>query len=90
MNDRTTLDPYSTPHSNLLHVIERYHVTDGGRTLQVDFTVDDPKAFTMPWSGIAHDRKARGDYEEFVCAENNMNIWTGKTYPVPAAGKADF
>jgi hypothetical protein len=90
MNDRTVLDAYSTPHSSALHVIERYHVTDRGRTLDVDFTVDDPGAFTTPWSGIAHYRRARGGYEEFICAENNMNIWTGKTYPVPAADHPDF
>jgi hypothetical protein len=56
----------------------------------VDFTVDDPNTFNMPWSGVAHYRRSRGGYEEFVCAENNMNIWTGKSYPIPIASVADF
>jgi hypothetical protein len=90
LNDRTTLDNYNTPHSDALHVVERYHVVDGGRTLQVDFTVDDPGAFNTPWSGIAHYRRARGAYEEFICAENNTDIWTGKSYPIPIAATPDF
>ena len=90
LNDRTTLDPYGTPHSDAIHVVERYHLVDGGNALQVDFTVDDPKAFNMPWSGIVHYRHSRDSYEEFVCAENNIDIKTGKPYPVPIAAKPDF
>jgi hypothetical protein len=90
LNDQTTLDTYNTPHSDALHVVERYHLVDSGRTLQVDFTVDDPVAFNMQWSGIAHYRRSRGAYEEFVCAENNTNIWTGKSYPIPIAATSDF
>jgi hypothetical protein len=90
LDDRAPIDHYGTPHSDAIHVTERYHVTDGGRTLQVDFAVEDPKAFNMPWSGIAHYRRARAGYEEFVCAENNLNIWTGKSYAIPTAAKPDF
>jgi hypothetical protein len=90
LNDLTTLDNYNTPHSDVLHVVEHYHVVDGGRTLQVDFKVDDPKAFNLPWSAIVHYRRSRGANEEFVCAENNANIWTGKSYPIPIATTADF
>jgi hypothetical protein len=32
----------------------------------------------------------RGEYEGFVCAENNANIWTGKSYPIPIAAIPDF
>lgn len=90
LNGSAPIDHYGTPHTDALHVVERYHVTDGGRTLQVDFTVDDPGAFNMAWSGIAHYRRSRAGYEEFVCAENNTNIWTGKSYPIPIASTADF
>jgi hypothetical protein len=84
-----TLDLYSTPQTDEIHVIERYHVVDGGKTLQVDFTVDDPKAFNMPWSATVHYRKGRG-FEEVVCAENNLDVNTGKLYPMPVADKFDF
>ena len=90
LNERTTVDPYNTPHSDQLHVVERYHLVDGGKTLQVDFTVDDPKVFNMPWSGIVHYRHSRDSYEEVVCAENDIDIRTGKPYPIPIAAKPDF
>jgi hypothetical protein len=90
LNDKTVLDLYSTPHSDAIHVVERYHIADGGKTLQVDFTVDDPKAFNMPWSAIVHYRQGRGLLEEIVCAENNVDVTTGKLYPIPIAAKPDF
>jgi hypothetical protein len=42
------------------------------------------------WSGVAHYRRSRAGYNEFVCAENNANIWTGKSYPIPVAKSSDF
>jgi hypothetical protein len=90
LNDKTMIDLYSTPHSDAIHVVERYHVVEGGKTLQVDFTVDDSKAFNMPWSATVHYRKARGGIEEIVCAENNIDVTTGKLYAIPIAAKPDF
>jgi len=90
LNDHTVTDLYSTPHSDAIHVVERYHVVDGGKTLQVDFTVDDPKAFNMPWSAVVHYRRAQQPFQEIICAENNTDINTGKLYPIPIAAKPDF
>src|SRR5690242_13133563 len=90
LNDLAPIDHYGTPHSDSIHVVERYRVVDGGKSLQVDFTVDDPTAFNTAWSGIAHYRKSRAGFEEFICAENNKNIWTGKSYAIPAAEKPEF
>ena len=89
LNDKTVVDLYSTPHSYAIHVIERYHVVNEGKTLQVDFTVDDAKAFNMPWSATVHYRRGRG-FEEVVCAENNLDVTTGKLYAIPIADRADF
>jgi hypothetical protein len=89
LNDKTVIDLYSTPHSDAIRVVERYHVVDGGKTLQVDFTVDDSKAFNMPWSATVHYRKSRG-FEEIACAENNVDVTTGKLYAIPIAAKPDF
>ena len=90
LNDKTMIDLYSTPHSDAIHVIERYHVVDGGKTLQVDFTVDDPKAFNMPWSASVHYRRSRGPFDEIACAENNIDVTTRNLYPIPIAAKPDF
>jgi hypothetical protein len=87
LNDRTTTDWYHTPHTEELHVVERYRIVDGGNTLEVRFTVTDPGAFTVPWSAVVHYRKLGEDahFDEVVCAENNKDASTGLDYPVPIA-----
>src|SRR6202030_2200190 len=50
MNDKTFVDNYGTPHTTQLHVAERFRMIDGGKTLEVNIKVDDPGAFTMPWT----------------------------------------
>ncbi|HEX3487228.1 MAG TPA: hypothetical protein VHT51_19385 [Micropepsaceae bacterium] len=49
---RTVVDNYQTPHTDRLHTIERFHMIDGGKTLEVNLHVEDPGAFTMPWNAI--------------------------------------
>ena len=52
-NDKTWLDNAGRPHSNALHVIERYHRVDA-KHLEMTIIVDDPKYYTKPW--VALDR----------------------------------
>jgi hypothetical protein len=49
-NDRTFVDGYRTPHTTQLNVVERFKITDGGKTLDVSFTADDPATFYKPWA----------------------------------------
>jgi hypothetical protein len=56
LDDRTFIDGFGTPHTKELHVIERFHLIDGGETLEVNVHVDDPGAFTMPWDAIQRYR----------------------------------
>jgi hypothetical protein len=42
LNTKTFVDSYRTPHSEKLHVVERWHLIDGGNMLEVNITVDDP------------------------------------------------
>ena len=89
MNDQTWIDNYRTPHSAKLHVVERFHIVDGGKTLQVDLQVEDPGAFTTPWNAVQrYDRVQQGALAEFPCAENNLNF--GDLDPMPVAAKPDF
>ena len=48
MDERTWLDNAGNPHSNEMHVEERYHRVDEN-TLELTVTIDDPKAYTKPW-----------------------------------------
>lgn len=92
LDPRSWVDGFGTPHTDKLHVVERYHLRNP-ETLEVLFTVEDPGAFTMPWSAIAtyrKDRSTSAPYTELVCAENNLDASTGKLYPIPMAHTPDF
>jgi hypothetical protein len=91
LSDDTFIDNYRTPHTTALHVVERFQLTDGGKTIQVSIRVEDPGAFNMPWS--ARQTYHRGPEEpilETICAENNSVIFDAAVSPIPQAGKADF
>src|SRR5215813_9620509 len=45
MNDKSFIDNYLTPHTTKLHVVERFRIIDGGKTLQASITVDDVPRF---------------------------------------------
>jgi hypothetical protein len=84
------IDNYRTPHTDRLHVVERFKLT-GGDKLEVLITVDDPGAFTMPWSAIQRFRRVQeGRMEEAICAENNVNPFDFGVVPTPQADKPDF
>ena len=65
LNEKTTIDGFHTPHTKQLHVVERFHLIDGGRTLEVNIHVEDPGAFTMPWNAIQRYRLRGDSVQEF-------------------------
>src|SRR6202171_1114000 len=87
LNDKTFVDNYRTPHTEKLHVGERYKLIDGGKTLQVTFRVEDPDTFYQPWSAIGKLRRVQMPMHEEACAENNQNLFD---YHIPVANKPDF
>ncbi len=91
LSDKSTLDDYGTPHTTQLHVVERFKMIEGGKTLQASFTVDDPGAFNAAWSGITlyHRSPAALPLTEEPCAENNLDH-PGNSFAIPIAEKADF
>jgi hypothetical protein len=97
-NNRTQIDRFGTPHSDQIHVIERYKISPDRKSMEVRFTVDDPGAFTTSWSGRARFAARRPNWEEEVCAENNRFVGkvtvAGKIFtnevPTPTSDKPDF
>jgi hypothetical protein len=57
LDDRTWVDGFGTPHTKQLHVIERFHLIEGGNVLEVNLHIEDPGAFTMPWDAIQRFRQ---------------------------------
>ena len=87
----TYVDNYQTPHSEQLNVIERFHMIDQGKTLEVNVHVEDPGAFTTPWNAIQRYRRVdRAPLSEVVCAENNGDHFHHGLEPIPQADKSDF
>jgi hypothetical protein len=90
LSDDTYIDNYRTPHTTQLHVIERFQLTEGGKTLQVTIRVEDPGAFNMPWSARQTFHRTRaGAMEEAVCAENNI-AFDASVSEIPKADRPDF
>jgi hypothetical protein len=88
---RSFVDNYRTPHTEALHVVERFKLADGAKALEVLVTVDDAGAFTMPWSAIQRFRRVQNAaWDEAICAENNINPFTFGTVPIPQADNPDF
>jgi hypothetical protein len=75
------VDPFGTPHTEQLHVVERYRMIsdNAGKGLEVTFRVEDPGAFTMPWKGMVVYRQVPRNtgFEEVICAENNRSFDDG-------------
>jgi hypothetical protein len=90
LSDDTYVDNYRTPHTTQLHVVERFRVTDGGKTLLVTIDVDDPGTFNTPWSARQTYRRTRaGGLEEAICAENNI-AFDASVSEIPQAAMPDF
>lgn len=72
-NDKTVLDAFGNPHSDALHLTERYHRRDYGH-LDIELTVDDPKIYTKPFTVKYTDKLlADSDILEYVCEENEKD-----------------
>ena len=91
ISDKSYVDNYRTPHTEQIHVVERFKLIEDGRTLQSLVTVTDPGAFNMPWSALQRWRRLTDrPMVENLCAENNVDFFGYDNYPVPQAAKPDF
>jgi len=70
---RVWLDMESHPHSDKLHVIERYRRPDLGH-LEIEITVDDPGVLARPWTQKRVADLAHEEIMEFICQENNRDV----------------
>ena len=75
-NDKTWIDIGGVPSSDALHIVERMRRTDQDH-LEIDFSFDDPKAFTKPW-GAKRLYRLNPDLElvEQIACEEYLKIGT--------------
>jgi hypothetical protein len=73
-NDKTWFDNKGWPHSDQMHLVERYTRTDLGN-MKVEMTIDDPGAYTKPFTVTGASRLMQGDeLIEYICNENNQDL----------------
>jgi hypothetical protein len=73
-NDRSWVDTAGHPHTEQLHVIERYRRPDLGH-LEIEFTILDPEVYVKPWTfKRAADLDAGDEVGEYVCNENEKDV----------------
>jgi hypothetical protein len=84
------IDNYRTPHTEKLHVVERFKPAADGKSLQVNVKVTDPDTFNEPLNLMLRWRKVENPLQETVCAENNGDHFGHNLFPIPEAKKFDF
>jgi hypothetical protein len=90
-NDKTFIDNFRTPHSEKLHMIERYRLIDNGERLEAQVTLEDPAVLIKPWQVLHRWRRVEHPIEEWRCAAGEAyNPFPYEADPVPSAAKADF
>jgi hypothetical protein len=81
-NDLQWLDVRGSPMTDQARVIERFRRPNYG-TLEIEITVDDPKAYTKPWTVKVNQRiMLDGELIEFICEERDAAHYVG-AQPAP-------
>jgi hypothetical protein len=76
-NDKTNLDTVGHPHSDQMHTVERFTLTDA-QHVSYEITIDDSKAFTKPWKNTRiFTLKPEWEVMEYSCEENNKDFTAG-------------
>jgi len=90
MSNTGAIDFYGTPHTEVMHVVERYRMDENRTVLSVEFSVEDPRAFTTSWRGAQrYYRSSEYGFREYICADN-IRHGTNGNYPVPVDNSPDF
>jgi len=85
LHDRFWLDGSGAPHTEQLHVVERWTRVNH-TTLRREVTIDDPGAYTRPFTVSYTARLATPESEimEYICIENNQyGLAQGLQAPTP-------
>ena len=69
-NDKAWFDGGGIPHTERMHVTQRFHRADLGH-LEIEVTIEDPDTFTKPWViKRAAELAPNDEIQEYVCTEN--------------------
>ena len=84
ISTKSFVDNYRTPHTEKLHVVERFRLANAETRIDVTITVEDPGAFTTPWTAMQTYRRVEiGQMGESTCVEGNFNYYNFDLDPLP-------
>ena len=91
VNDRTWLDHMAHPHTEQLHLIERYTRVDAD-TMRVEITVDDPGAYTKPFTSTRNFLRSDTGFlrYQWVCSVRDNNEHFAKVGKAGTTGPTTF
>lgn len=84
------IDNFRTPHSEKLHVVERFTLSEDGNSLTAIVTVEDPDSFNAPLTMQQRWFKQPRSMTETICAENNRDFPSQVVFPMPQDDTPDF
>jgi hypothetical protein len=76
-NGFTRLDTKGDPHSDQMHLVQTFKMTDAGH-IAYTVTVDDPVYYTKPWTNERTFTLSNDHLLEYSCEENNRSLWEGR------------
>jgi hypothetical protein len=90
ISPKSYVDNYRTPHTDQLHVVERWKLAADSSRVDVSVFVEDPGAFTTPWTAVQRWRRYNEPLSGATCNENNGDFFDHGLVPIPQAAKPDF
>jgi len=73
-NEQTWMDYFGHPHTDMLHVVERFS-RPNKNTLAYEARMDDPGAYTKPFTlRWTINWNPTGELTEYICQENNKYL----------------
>ncbi len=88
---KSHIDSFRTPHTEKMHVVERFTISPDGKSLKAIVTVNDPDTFNGPLTLTQTWRKNEVAMIESVCAEDGgIDPFEQNLLPIPKSDKPDF
>ena len=86
----SVIDMFRTPHTEKLHVVERFKTTADGKFLEAFVKIEDEDTFNEPMYMTKRWKKDPYDWRETICAENSGDHFNANLVPIPRAQRPDF
>jgi hypothetical protein len=74
LNDKSWLDNVGHPHSDALHTVERLRRVERD-TLRLDLTIEDPRAYTRPWTATKMYKRSNFPMGETMCSFSEIQAF---------------